>query len=253
MQMAINKKLSTKVAIVAGFATPLSFGIIRSLLEENATVIVPVQSSRDILLLKDYLKGIGNGRLVTLLTDLPDYNKGIETIDAILEEYGQLDIVVAAFDYQQASSGLFEIANKDWQKAVEENITAYFICSRVSLDVMKKKKRGMFIGISDTRSISKEPRNAMANMVTALQMEISRQFYDEIKNTEIKFHHLFINDENTSQPPPNSMGNIGITPEMAGNHIINIYNGEAQGTDKLFQGFPGKSIPDVKNYCKVHS
>src|SRR5687768_16502 len=94
------KSMDNKITMVAGHVDDVLFEIIKNLLKQDATVVVPVRSSDDILVLKKQVAGIESGKLVTILTDFPDEDKATMIINTIVEQYGQLDMVVGVFDHR---------------------------------------------------------------------------------------------------------------------------------------------------------
>src|SRR6478672_1954285 len=115
----MNKLLTGKVALVPGGTGNTGVGIVRSLLQEDATVIVPAKSARGIASLKEYVAGTRPGRLVTLLADYPDYDKAFDVAENIVEEFGQIDLGVAALESPAASACLTELEITDWQKMAD--------------------------------------------------------------------------------------------------------------------------------------
>ena len=219
--------LTDKVALVAGGAGQTGPGIVRSLLREDATVIVPARSARDIGRLKEYVSSMAKGRLVTLLADYPDYDKAFDMADDILSAFGRIDLAVAAFDSPAASRCLTELAITEWQKMADENITAGFVVGRVVLEAMKKRHGGMYVSMSHTCDFEKRPSSTLANIAATLQVEMARMFCEGIKEYGVRYHHLFISNDVTGAPAP-------------GDFIVQLYCGQAGDAGHLFQ-WPGRA------------
>ena len=185
-----KKKGHNSVAIIGIGETSISYGIVARLLQQDATVIVPVQSSHQLNILEHYLKDSNTGRLVTVLTDLPDHDKAVALADMVLEEYGPIDIVVSPFNYRSVNAGFSNISIIQWQRAVEENLAVYFIFCRVAIDAMKKIGNGMFVAIVNTEGLGSASDNRMTEMLVAGQIKMARSFFEEVKNTGVKFYHL---------------------------------------------------------------
>jgi NADP-dependent 3-hydroxy acid dehydrogenase YdfG len=242
-------ELKDKVAIIGIGSSKVSYGIITNLLEQGATVVVPAQSSNHLKLLQQHLIGFNTDKLVTLLTDLPDYDKAVELTEMIAEQYGPLDLVVIPFDYMAASDNLSNISVSGWQRAVEENLAAYFIACRAGINAMKQKGEGMFVAINDTDGMAKQTHNSMTDMLMAGQIRMARSFFEEVKNSGVKFHHLFINNLNTGINKEQSAGEA-ITPEMIGQYIITLYKDDKGPRNSPFLFFIGKDFPDMQQYFK---
>lgn len=238
-------ELKNKVAIIGIGSSKVSYGIITNLLEQGATVVVPAQSSQHLKLLQQHLGGFNTDKLITLLTDLPDYDKATDLAEMILEQYGPFDLVVFPFDQISVTDSLSNISVADWQRAVEENLTVYFICSRVAINAMKKRREGMFVAIIDTDGLLQQKNNAMTDILMTGQVKMARNFFEEVKNTGIKFRHLFINNlsgEQTLSEP--------ITPDSIGQYIISLYKDDKESRQSPFLFFIGKDFPDMQQYFK---
>jgi NAD(P)-dependent dehydrogenase (short-subunit alcohol dehydrogenase family) len=242
-----SKELRDKVAIIGVGLTPACFGIVVHLLQQDAIVIVLAQSSRHLQLLQHHLAGINTGRLITQLTDFPDYDKALAVTDAIQEEYGLPDIVVFSYDYVPVNVNLFDIDIVRWERAVEENLAAYFICGRVAINAMRKKGTGMFAAISDIDGLAWQ-HDALAGMLVAAQLQMARSFFEEVKNTGVRFYQLFINNL-AARKGRHAAGGKAITPGMIGDYLLRLYCGKIQEGQSPFLFLLGR--PDLIMYHYV--
>jgi NADP-dependent 3-hydroxy acid dehydrogenase YdfG len=242
-----SKDLKDKVAIIGIGMSKVNYGIIANLLQEGATVVVPAPSSHQLRLLKQHLAGSNTDKLVTLLIDLPDYDKALELTEMVNEEYGPLDLVVVPFEYMSANDSLSNISIAGWQRAVEENLATYFIACRAGINAMKQRGEGMFVAIVDMDGLAKQTHNSMTDMLMAGQIKMARSFFEEVKNSNVKFHHLFINklDAGTNRKQTDRED---ITPEMIGQYIITLYNDDNRSKNSPFLFFMGKDPADGNEY-----
>ena len=209
--------------------------------------MVPAQSSHHLKLLQQHLAGFNTDKLVTLLIDLPDYDKALELTEMVHEEYGALDLVVVPFEYISANDNLSNISIAGWQRAVEENLAAYFIACRAGINAMKQRGEGMFVAIIDTDGLAKQTHNSMTDMLMAGQIKMARSFFEEVKNSGVRFHHLFINNLDTGTNREQT-GSEAITPEMIGEYILSLYKDDKQSRSSPFLFFMGKDFSDMHQY-----
>ena len=242
-----SKELKDKVAIIGIGTSKISYGIITNLLQQGATVVVPAQSSRHLKLLQHHLAGFNTDKLVTLLTDLPDYDKALELVEMVHEAYGPLDLVVVPFEYLSANDNLSDISIAGWQRAVEENLATYFIACRAAINAMKQRGEGTLVAIIDMDGLAKRTHNSMTDMLMAGQIRMARSFFEEVKNSGVKFHHLFINNLDTGTNRKQTAGEE-ITPEIIGQYIITLYKDDKQAIQGPFLFFMGKGFPDMQHY-----
>lgn len=246
-----SKAFQDKVVVVGIGEAPVCFGIVAHLLQQDARVVVPAQSSYHLQLLQHYLAGINTGKLITLLTDFPDYDKAVALIDTILEEYGPPAMFVFSFDYLSVSAHLSDTTMIQWERTVEETLAVYFICSHVAISAMKKEGKGMFVAISDTDCMAWQPNNALGSVLAAAQVQMARSFYEEVKNTGVRFYQLFINNLST-HACPHEVDSKAITPGMIGQYIHRLYNGEVQQPDNPFLFLLGRSYPAIHRFINSH-
>ncbi len=233
--------------IVYGGAHPVSMGILRYLLAEDAVVIAPAESSHDIQLQKEYVADITTGRLVTLLTDMPVYEKYEEVNDAIIEKYGHIDMMVALFDGLRPVPGLLDAESTSWQQ-VTDQMTVYYACGRLMLQLMRRLKKGTFICVSNATSLVPHGYNALSNIGAAAITEMSRLFHRELKNTPVKFHHLLINNVDINDMNAQPVIHAGwINPWMVGDYVMKLYEGTTEGGDMLFHSLLGKAFTDTRD------
>jgi len=227
--------------MVAGYIDGVLLGIIRSLLEEDAIVVVPARSSHDILVLNTQAAEIESGKLVTILTDFPDEDKALMITNAVVEQYGQLDMVIGVFDHPHVSHTLSRVRNWDWQQAIEENLTAYFIAGKVCIAAMKKKQHGMFLAISHIATSDNDCSNSLTNVIAASKMEMTKQFYGEVKNSGVRFYHLLIdnNGERHYSLHKRDDNDKAAQALAVGDFTIRLFKGQVKYPEKLFQSLPG--------------
>jgi len=238
--MREDKSMDNKITMVAGHIDDVLFGIIKSLLEQDATVVVPVRSSDDIGVLKKQVAEIESGKLITILTDFPDEDKALMITNTIVEQYGQLDMVVGVFDHPHVSHALSRVGSGDWQQAIEENLTAYFIAGKVCIAAMKKKQHGMFLAISSIAAPGKDCSNSLTNVMAVSRMEMTKQFYEEVKNSGVRFYHLLIDNNARHYLFKKRSDNVKTAQALAvGDFAIRLFKGQVKHPEKLFQSLPG--------------
>jgi len=242
-----SKQLQDTVAIIGIGATRISYGIVARLLQQDAIVVVPAQSSHHLRHLRQNMDDYHTGRLVTMLTDLPDHDKAADLAEMVLDEYGPLDMVVFPFDYPSISDSFSNISIEKWERTLQENLTVYLNYSRVAIGAMKKRGKGMFVAIIDTDSLARQPNNTLTGMLVDGQIKMALSFFEEVKNTGIKFYHLFINnlDAHTWHHEP---GSKAITPELVGQYVLHLYNGDVRQRNSPFLFLMNKPYPDIHQY-----
>ncbi|BAV04487.1 NAD(P)-dependent dehydrogenase, short-chain alcohol dehydrogenase family [Filimonas lacunae] len=234
----MNKQLSGTVTIVAGGNTPIGAGIVKTFLLHNAFVIAPLSTAEEIIQLRSSLSSVQTGQLITLLHDPLDYRKAEDIKECIKQVYGHVDLVVSAFDNNWHGRALLDIEIDEWQKAIDENITAHFIINRVALKLMKEQHKGMYINICNADVLCARPYASLTRLITENQTELSVMLAEEVKHYNIRYYHLFLHNIVTGQPLSEQTYPDLTTPLMTGEHIIKLYHHQLHNTDQLFQYYP---------------
>lgn len=234
----MSMQLNGAITIVAGGNTPIGTGIVKSFLVHNALVIVPVPDAEAARLLRQETADIGSGQLITILTDVMDYERVNDIKKCIQELYGRVHLVVAAFNNQRHSRPLLDIDPVEWQKAIDENITAHFITGRVALQLMKEQQSGMFVSICDADVFAQPPYASLTRLLTENQTELSVIFSEEVRSYNVRYYHLFVKDIITEPSAAVCSNTQATTPQTAGEHIIKLYHRQTENSYRLFQYFP---------------
>ncbi|MBC8053441.1 MAG: SDR family oxidoreductase [Sphingobacteriaceae bacterium] len=227
--------LTGKIAIVSGSASPVGLGIVRSLLQQNATVIAPVKSSDEIALLTQSLGDISSGKLITELTDVQEYEKMADLVDNCIEEFGRIDIAVAGFDPHCTSPCLTDVKPGEWEKIIEGTLNKFFVFAKTILQKMKENKQGLFVSLSNTDHLPQKAYSPLFNIVSKTRLEMAKVFANEVKDWNVEYHHLFVDNA----PLKDKQKPGSITPEMAGPYLIELF-GQKGKLSNLFKTFLGR-------------
>jgi NADP-dependent 3-hydroxy acid dehydrogenase YdfG len=230
----MENELIGKIALVVGEGHPLSIAIIRYFLEQGSTVIAPVKSLQELELIKAHTRVSISDQLITLLADLPDYDKVVDIAGAIFERYGKIDVAVTILSNTCNNSKLTEIPIDDWLQVIDENITASFIVARAVLEVMKKNKSGVYLNVCDEIRSEEEPSPPLLAIATSLKVEMDKAFAKECKESNIKYYHLSIRSKDMNGMPHINKGVVSLALyNKVRNKISELLNNEQE--DNLFQ------------------
>jgi NAD(P)-dependent dehydrogenase (short-subunit alcohol dehydrogenase family) len=223
--------LKNKVTVLAGSKGAIAISIAKMLLKENAIVIVPAQSARDLLWIKQIEAVTGSGSIITMLADYPDFYKAEQMTDDIIERFGKIDLSIACFESSTLTKPLNQVEITDWERTIEQNITAFFVAARLSFIGIKKSRQGMFISIDFTDHTLKTEQAKLTRLSLCMQKEMAKMFFEEIKDTNMGYYHLYV-DPNKEK---NKVQNNYIHPDELGVLIRDLYDGNTKGKDPLFQ------------------
>jgi 3-oxoacyl-[acyl-carrier protein] reductase len=145
-----------RVALVTGGARGLGRAAAERLLAGGASVAINVRRPEQQAALAEALGGgepaggTGRaGRTLVLCGDIADGATVRDTIAQTLARFGRIDILVnnAAAAY---STRFEQIAEAEWRRALDVNLTAAFLCIQAALPPMKASGYGRVVNISST-------------------------------------------------------------------------------------------------------
>ena len=149
----IKDLLKDKVAIVTGGTRGIGLAIVRKFLEQGATVVLCGSRAETANQAVKELKTENNDYQVSgiapKLSDLAD----VEQVFAkVYQEYGHIDILVNNAGIS-ARESIYEYQENDFDKIVDLNLKAVFVCSKAAIPYMKKQGEGCIINTSSMVSI----------------------------------------------------------------------------------------------------
>ena len=148
--------LAGKVAIVTGSSRGIGKGIALMFAEAGADVVVCSRNLDGKLgLAAEEVKGLGRSSLavtadVTKSADIDNLVKQTK------DEFGAVDILVNNAG-TVLRANVVEHSEEDWDKVLDTNLKAVFLCSRAAGKVMMEQKRGNIINIASYRGIVAAP------------------------------------------------------------------------------------------------
>lgn len=139
-------KLEGEIAWVTGAARGIGWAVARAFAQEGAKLAM-----NDLRSLEEAAAKIeGMGRPVLALRgDVTKAQQVQEMAGKILEKFGRIDILV-----NNAGGGLnvpfsiVDLQEEDWDKVVDLNLKAVFLCSKAVIPSMRKQGKGKIINLS---------------------------------------------------------------------------------------------------------
>ncbi len=152
--MPSRKLLSGKVAFVTGATRGIGLAIASTLVEHGADVLGTGQSREHLGGAREQLAAAGKekrGRFTARAADVRDYAQVEQAVNAAVEEFGGLDIVV-----NNAGIGSFgdvaAMTLDQWRDTIETNLTGVFHCCRSAIPHLRRRGGGWIVNISSLAS-----------------------------------------------------------------------------------------------------
>ena len=234
----MEKFFKDKVVLITGEVSSLSMEIIHSFLKEMAIVIFPAKSLHQIDMVKSFSDINQFENFITLLIDVQDFDKVIETCETITDKFGKIDISIEIPEFSKCKKELTEASIDEWNNMMETDMVPFFMGARVVLNRMKGNLSGMFVHISDSRLFENLKSNALTRIALSTKMEMSKIFAEEAHRHGIRYYHLWVQDLSGKKTPDGNYVSPEITAGLISQEIKDLYRKENYNTEMALQSFP---------------
>lgn len=138
--------LKGKTAVVTGGTRGIGFAIVKKFLENGANVAIAGSRAESVE------KAIGKlpeyeGRVMGIWPDLGSPEEVAAAFASVKDKFGSLDILANNAGMSSRTS-LYEYTLEEFQKIVDLNLTAVFVCSQAAARIMKEQGGGVIINTS---------------------------------------------------------------------------------------------------------
>ncbi len=134
----MNLNLAGQVAIITGSSTGIGAACAKGLAAEGVKVVINYhQSAAEAEELHRYIKGNG-GQSIIVQADVSQEADVKKLLDACIEAYGHLDIMIANAGLQQ-DAAFTEMSLKQWNTVINVNLTGQFLVCREAARLFKEQ------------------------------------------------------------------------------------------------------------------
>jgi 2-deoxy-D-gluconate 3-dehydrogenase len=138
--------LSGRVAIVTGGNAGIGLAMARGLAEAGAAVTIADRNADNSAIAKTSLERAGH-QVLACVTDVTDPDSVAAMVAATHDRFERIDILINNAGIS-VSAPLAEMALADWQRVIDVNMTAPFICAQAVYPTMKAAGGGKIINIA---------------------------------------------------------------------------------------------------------
>ena len=140
------KRVQDEVAIITGAANGLGQAIAFRLAQDGANVILGDIDGSGLSTTASEIRKTGS-QVITVVGDITEEVQAQELIDAALNHFGKVDILVNNVGGSR-NSKIWEMEVEDWDYTVRLNLRGTFLCTKAAVRHMIKKKKGSIICLS---------------------------------------------------------------------------------------------------------
>jgi 3-hydroxybutyrate dehydrogenase len=149
-------KLKNKVALVTGSTSGIGLAIARLYAQEGAKVVISSRHIDDAQKTAQAIKDNG-GEAMGIAMDVADEDQVNSGVEAVIEAYGQIDILVSNAGFQHIES-VDKLELSDWRKMLAVHLDGAFLTSKACLKHMYQVGNGgciIFMGSVHSKYASK--------------------------------------------------------------------------------------------------
>jgi NAD(P)-dependent dehydrogenase (short-subunit alcohol dehydrogenase family) len=170
--------LANKVALITGANGGIGRGIATAFVENGSNIIL---SDIEVSSLSDFANQFGKlkRKVTTIKMDVTSSESIKNGLHAILEEYGEINILVNNAGVCIIHPFL-EITEEDWDLIFDVNIKSIFLCSKIFSQQFAKQGGGRIINIASNAGKVGFPNQADYNASKAAVINLTRSLAEEL-------------------------------------------------------------------------
>jgi 3-oxoacyl-[acyl-carrier protein] reductase len=130
--------LKNKVAYITGGSKGIGYGIAKSLLDKGTRVAITGRNLSSVKLAAASLSKDAS-MILALESDVSSYASEAKTIQATVDHFGQLDVLVANAGVGYFSS-IENLTPEQWKETIDTNLTGVFNSVKAGIEPLKKTK-----------------------------------------------------------------------------------------------------------------
>jgi NAD(P)-dependent dehydrogenase (short-subunit alcohol dehydrogenase family) len=151
------RRLAGEISVITGAGSGIGRATAKTFAEEGAHIVIIDRDETTAREVEQEIRGRGS-EVVVRIVDLADGRKAEQTITEIGSLFGGLDILVnnaATF----IAKSFDETTPEEWQKVLNVNLTAYFLCARSAAREMRRRGGGSIVNVGSVHRLISEPNS----------------------------------------------------------------------------------------------
>jgi len=139
-------QLENKVAIVTGGNRGIGVGIVRSLADAGADIVIAARNSEQCEQVAAEVRA-GGRKAIAVGTDVTQADQVQALVDRTVAEFGGFDILVNNSGVLSISN-VEELSEADFDQVMAVNVKGVFLCSKAAIPHLKSRGAGRIINVS---------------------------------------------------------------------------------------------------------
>lgn len=151
-------KLKNQIVLVAGASSGIGKAIALSLATEGASVVIAARRKTELEAVAHQIKESG-GHCLPVPADLTKEAQVASLFGIIQQTYSSLDILINSVG-SFGSAPIEDMSIDVWNRVIDSNLKAPFLCIREAMKIMKYQHHGRVINIGSTSAKRVRPNSA---------------------------------------------------------------------------------------------
>jgi NADP-dependent 3-hydroxy acid dehydrogenase YdfG len=178
------ENIKGKVVVITGASSGLGEAAARMLSAQGATVVLGARRIERLQKLAEELTAKG-GNALALETDVTDHNQVKSLVDAAVQKYGRVDVMINNAGLMPHSP-LERLKIDDWDRMIDVNIKGVLYGIAAALPYMMRQKAGQIINVSSVAGHKVIPNGAVYCATKHAVRVISEGLRQEVKPYNIR-------------------------------------------------------------------
>lgn len=228
------ERLKDCIAVVAGGTGSVGEGVVRALIRDGATVVVPYRNDAKRERLEEYVRDVAadSGRLVCMPANIGDLESMNEFRRELVDRFGRVDLGVACLGGWYYGYSLHNMPAEHWDQVINDNLRTHFICVRTLVSLMHERHQGVYVMINGGAAELIAPETGAVSIAAAAQLMTARVLKQEARGTDIRIHSLMVYNPVKTRDRRTEVVDDWLSAEEVGDYITRLYVGSASNTDK---------------------
>jgi len=139
--------LKDRIAIITGGGRGIGKAISELYAQEGACVVVAARTEEQIDAVARAIREKG-GRALPLMADVTDTADIKRMVEETTREFGRIDVLINNAGYAPPQEKIMNYDDEEWDKTLEVNLRAPYLCTKAALPGMIERKYGTIINLS---------------------------------------------------------------------------------------------------------
>lgn len=214
--------LTNKTALITGGSKGIGLGIAQAMAREGMKIALTSRNENEAINAAQSLLSMGATDAIGLLSDVRNYQSLQQTVSAIINKWGSIDVVIA-----NAGVGYFasieSMSHEQWHEIIDTNLTGVFFTLQSSFEALKQSK-GYFITIASLAGTNFFERGAAYNASKFGLVGFTQAAMLDMRKFEIKVSTIMPGSVAThfNHHKPGTDDEWKIQPEDIGQIVIDL-------------------------------